>query len=134
MILLCRLAMQLKETEGAAVKPRALFAEFFGTALLVFFGAGTATLSFGFKFAGRQPVGRCCGYRACLWPGGLGAGLRLRPHLGLSYKPRHHDGFPGRPEDHLIDAVGYWIAQVHRRYCGCGRPVRDIFVFAHLSD
>ena len=31
---------------------RRLFAEFLGTALLVIFAVGTATLSFGFKFAG----------------------------------------------------------------------------------
>ena len=37
------------------MKARALFAEGLGTALLVFFGAGTATLTFGFKVAGTSP-------------------------------------------------------------------------------
>ena len=34
------------------MKLRPLFAEMLGTALLVFFAVGTATLSFGFKIAG----------------------------------------------------------------------------------
>jgi hypothetical protein len=34
------------------MNPRSLFAELLGTALLVFFGVGTATLSFGFKVTG----------------------------------------------------------------------------------
>ena len=55
------------------MKPRSMFAEFLGTALLVFFGAGTATLSFGFKITGtslsagvvataRSPSVSCCSY------------------------------------------------------------------------
>ena len=35
--------------------PRKLFAETLGTALLVFFGVGAATISFGFKLAGLSP-------------------------------------------------------------------------------
>ena len=37
------------------MKWRSLFAEALGTALLVFFAVGTATLSFGFKVAGASP-------------------------------------------------------------------------------
>lgn len=94
------------------MKPRALFAEFFGTALLVFFGAGTATLSFGFKLfgtsrsAGVVATALAFGLVVLVLVYGLGAisGCHINPAITM--------GFLAARKITVLDAVGYWAAQI----------------------
>jgi len=94
------------------VKPRALFAEFFGTALLVFFGAGTATLTLGFgitgasRSAGVVAIALAFGLVVLVLVYGLGAisGCHINPAITM--------GFLAARKITLVDAVAYWVAQV----------------------
>ena len=93
-------------------KARALFAEGLGTALLVFFGAGTATLTFGFKIAGASPS-------AGVVASALAFGLVLLvlvygigPISGCHVNPAVTFGFLAARRITLADAVGYWGAQI----------------------
>jgi aquaporin Z len=98
--------------KGAAVKARALFAEFFGTMLLVFFGVGTATLSFGFKITGTSrsagvvATALAFGLVVLVLVYGLGAisGCHINPAITM--------GFLAARKISLVDAVSYWAAQV----------------------
>jgi aquaporin Z len=90
---------------------RKLFAEFVGTAALVFFGVGVATLMFGFKFDGGSVA-------AGIVATALAFGLTL---AGLAYSIGPISGCHVNPAvtmgavlDHRVtwkEAVGYWIAQ-----------------------
>jgi aquaporin Z len=90
---------------------RKLFAEFVGTAALVFFGVGVATLMFGFKFDGGSVA-------AGIVATALAFGLTL---AGLAYSIGPISGCYVNPAvtmgavlDHRVtwkEAVGYWIAQ-----------------------
>jgi aquaporin Z len=94
------------------VKPRALFAEFMGTALLVFFGVGTATLSFGFKMFGTS---RSAGVVATALAFGLVVLVLVYALGGISgchINPAITMGFLAARKITLLDAVGYWIAQI----------------------
>ena len=90
---------------------RKLFAEFVGTAALVFFGVGVATLMFGFKFDGGSVA-------AGIVATALAFGLTL---AGLAYSIGPISGCHVNPAvtmgavlDYRVtwkEAVGYWIAQ-----------------------
>jgi aquaporin Z len=93
------------------MKNRPLIAEAVGTALLVFFGAGTATLSFGFKVAGAS-------VSAGVVATGLAFGLVLLvlvygfgPVSGCHVNPAVTIGFLVGRRITVTDAIGYWIAQ-----------------------
>ncbi len=112
MIALCRPLNEPRLRKGVGVKPRALFAEFLGTALLVFFGAGTATLSFGFKFAGSS---RSAGVVATALAFGLVVLVLVYALGGISgchINPAITMGFLAARKITPIEAVSYWIAQV----------------------
>jgi aquaporin Z len=112
MILHCKLSDELRVRKGAAVKPRVLFAEFFGTALLVFFGAGAATLSFGFHITGTS---RSAGVVATALVFGLVVLVlvyALGPISGCHINPAITMGFLVARKITVIDAVSFWIAQV----------------------
>jgi aquaporin Z len=94
------------------VKWRSLVAEALGTALLVFFGVGTATLTFGFKVAGASAS-------AGVVMTALAFGLvllvlvySLGPISGCHVNPAVTIGFLVAGRITLTDAVGYWVAQV----------------------
>lgn len=94
------------------MKPRTLFAEFLGTALLTFFGVGTATLSFGFRMFGTS---RSAGVVATA----LAFGLVLLVMVyaigdisGCHINPAVTMGFLAARRISIQDAVGYWIVQV----------------------
>jgi aquaporin Z len=94
------------------MKARALLAEGLGTALLVFFGAGTATLTFGFKIAGSS-------LSAGVVATALAFGLVLLvlvyaigPISGCHINPAVTIGFLAARRIPLVDALGYWAAQV----------------------
>jgi len=90
---------------------RSLIAEFLGTALLVIFAVGTATLSFGFKVVGASPS-------AGVVTTALAFGLVLLvlvytigPISGCHVNPAVTIGFLVAKRISLQDAFGYWVAQ-----------------------
>ncbi len=94
------------------MRSRLLLAELLGTAALVFFGVGTATLSFGFKVVGSSAS-------AGVVTTALAFGLVLLvlvyaigPISGCHVNPAVTMGFLVARRISLADAVGYWIAQV----------------------
>jgi len=90
---------------------RRLFAELLGTALLVFFAVGTATLSFGFGFAGPSVS---AGVVATAFAFGLvllGLAYTLGPISGCHVNPAVTMGFLVARRMRASDAVGYWAAQ-----------------------
>lgn len=94
------------------MKWRSLFAEALGTALLVFFAVGTATLAFGFKVTGTSAS-------AGVVMTALSFGLVLLvlvyaigPISGCHVNPAVTVGFLVAGRMKLTDAVGYWVAQV----------------------
>ena len=91
---------------------RKAFAEAFGTAMLVFFGVGTATLSFGFKIAGFSES-------AGIVATALAFGLVLLVLVyaigsisGCHVNPAVTIGFLFAKRISLADAVMYWVSQV----------------------
>src|SRR6202795_522982 len=97
---------------GDAMNPRSLVAEFLGTALLVFFAVGTATLTFGFKVAGTSAS---AGVVATALAFGLVLAVlvyAIGPISGCHVNPAVTIGFLAARRITLTDAVGYWIAQL----------------------
>jgi aquaporin Z len=94
------------------MKTRPLIAEAVGTALLVFFGAGTATLTFGLGAAGSS-------ISAGVVATALAFGLVLLvlvyaigPVSGCHVNPAVTMGFLVGRRITVADAIGYWIAQL----------------------
>lgn len=91
---------------------RKLVAEFLGTACLVFFAVGTATLCFGFGATGSVPA---AGVVATAFAFGLVLlvlAYSLGPISGCHVNPAVTLGFLVARRIPLVEAVGYWIAQV----------------------
>jgi aquaporin Z len=94
------------------MKPRSLIAEALGTALLVFFGAGAATLCFGFKVtgasvaAGDVMTALTFGLVLLVLVYGIG------PVSGCHVNPAVTMGFLAARRISVTDAIGYWVAQV----------------------
>jgi aquaporin Z len=102
------------------MNPRSLGAEFLGTAVLVFFGVGTATLSFGYKVAGTSTSS---GVIATALAFGLVLAVlvyAIGPISGCHVNPAVTIGFLFSRRISLADAVGYWIAQVAGGIVGAG--------------
>ena len=93
-------------------KPRALFAEGLGAALLVFFGAGTATLTFGFKIAGASPSAGVVATALAFGLGLLVLVYGIGPISGCHVKSAVTIGFLAARRITLADSVGYWGAQI----------------------
>lgn len=94
------------------MKARSLFAEGLGTALLVFFGAGTATLTFGMKITGTSVsagvVATALAFGLVLLVLVYGIG----PISGCHVNPAVTIGFLVSRRIKLADALGYWSAQI----------------------
>ena len=91
---------------------RKLFAEMLGTALLVFFGVGVATLSFGFKLAGSSPS---AGVVATALAFGLVMVIMayaIGSISGAHINPAVTMGFLVSRRMSAVDALGYWVAQI----------------------
>jgi aquaporin Z len=91
---------------------RKLIAEFLGTAALVFFAVGVATLSFGFNLAGTS-------YSAGVVATSLAFGLvllvlaySLGPISGCHVNPAVTMGFLVSGRMGLVEATAYWAAQI----------------------
>lgn len=90
---------------------RKLIAEFLGTAALVFFAVGIATLAFGFKLFGGSPaagiVMTALGFGLVL----LALAYALGPISGCHVNPAVTLGFLLTGRMSLEEASGYWLAQ-----------------------
>jgi aquaporin Z len=94
------------------MNPRALFAELLGTAVLVFFGVGTATLSFGFKIAGASTSAGVIATALAFGLVLMALVYAIGPISGCHINPAVTIGFLFSRRISLVDAIGYWIAQV----------------------
>jgi aquaporin Z len=90
---------------------RRLFAEFLGTALLVIFAVGTATLSFGFKLAGSSTSAGVVTTAFAFGLVLLALAYTLGPISGCHVNPAVTMGFVVSRRMTIGDAIGYWIAQ-----------------------
>ncbi len=99
---------------------RKLVAEAVGTACLVFFAVGVATLSFGFGFAGDS---KSAGVVATALSFGLvllALAYAIGPISGAHVNPAVTIGFLVAGRIPVAEAVGYWIAQVVGAIVGAG--------------
>lgn len=90
---------------------RSLFAEALGTALLVFFGVGVATLSFGYRAAGQSPSAGIVATALAFGLVLLVLVYALGPISGCHINPAVTMGFLVSGRVSLDDALGYWTAQ-----------------------
>ena len=91
---------------------RKLIAECVGTACLVFFAVGTATLCFGFGVTGSVPAAGVITTALAFGLVLLGLAYSLGPISGAHVNPAVTIGFLVAGRIPLIEAIGYWIAQV----------------------
>src|SRR4051794_7546438 len=90
---------------------RRFLAECLGTALLVFFAVGTATLSFGFKFAGTSTSAGVATTAFAFGLAVLALAYSLGPLSGCHVNPAVTMGFLASRRINVGDAVAYWVAQ-----------------------
>ena len=90
---------------------RKLVAEAVGTALLVIFAVGAATLSFGFKLTGASTSAGVITTALAFGLVLLGLAYALGPVSGCHVNPAVTVGFLLAKRISLRDAVGYWVAQ-----------------------
>jgi len=112
---------------------RSLFAEALGTALLVFFAVGTATLTFGFKVTGGS---KSAGVVATALAFGLvlmALVYTIGPISGSHVNPAVTIGFLFSGRISLSDAVGYWIAQFAGAIAGAAALLGVFHLAAHYS-
>ena len=93
------------------MNPRSLFAELLGTALLVFFAVGTATLSFGFKITGASTSAGVIATALAFGLVLLVLVYTIGPISGCHVNPAVTMGFLVAKRISLTDAIGYWVAQ-----------------------
>jgi aquaporin Z len=93
------------------VNPRSLFAEALGTALLVFLAVGTATLTFGYRFAGSSGSAGVVATALAFGLVLLVLVYALGPISGCHINPAVTMGFLVSRRMSLDEALGYWIAQ-----------------------
>jgi aquaporin Z len=94
------------------MNPRSLFAELLGTALLVFFGVGAATLSFGFKVAGTSTSAGVVATALTFGLVLLVLVYAIGPISGCHINPAVTMGFLVSGRMALVDAISYIVAQV----------------------
>jgi aquaporin Z len=90
---------------------RKLAAELLGTALLVFFGVGAATLSFGFKLDGGSTAAGVVATALTFGLVLLALVYTIGPVSGCHVNPAVTIGFVVSKRIDFSEAVGYWIAQ-----------------------
>jgi aquaporin Z len=90
---------------------RKLVAELLGTALLVFFGVGAATLSFGFKLDGGSTAAGIVATALTFGLILLALVYTIGPISGCHVNPAVTIGFVVSKRISVNDALGYWIAQ-----------------------
>src|SRR6266581_4878820 len=90
---------------------RKLAAEFLGTAILVFFAVGVATLMFGFRFAGASVAAGVVATALAFSLTLLALVYMIGPISGSHVNPAVTIGALLTGRISLAEAVGYWIAQ-----------------------
>ena len=90
---------------------RKAMTELLGTALLVFFGAGVATLAFGFKFAGGSVAAGVVMTALAFGLVLLALAYTIGPVSGCHVNPAVTIGFLVSGRISLSEAISYWIAQ-----------------------
>ena len=90
---------------------RKFAAEFLGTAILVFFAVGVATLMFGFKFAGASVAAGVVATALAFGLTLLALVYLLGPVSGCHVNPAVTIGALLAGRIRLVEAIGYWIAQ-----------------------
>src|ERR1700748_370519 len=90
---------------------RKLAAEFLGTAILVFFAVGVATLMFGFKFAGGSVAAGVVATALAFGLTLLALVYLIGPVSGCHVNPAVTMGALLTGRIRVTEAVGYWIAQ-----------------------
>ncbi len=90
---------------------RSLLAEVLGTALLVFLGVGTATLSFGFKITGTSTSAGVVATALAFGLVLMAMVYAIGPISGCHINPAVTIGFLVARRISLSDAAGYWLAQ-----------------------
>jgi aquaporin Z len=93
------------------VEIRKFFAELLGTALLVFFAVGTATLSFGFKFAGGSTAAGVITTAMAFGLVLLALAYAIGPISGCHINPAVTMGFVVSKRMSLAEGIEYWIAE-----------------------
>ena len=98
------------------MNPRKLFAECLGTALLVYFAVGVATLSFGkfapdFSIAGKSLSAGVVATALAFGLVMLALAYAIGPISGAHINPAVTMGFFASKRMSIQDAVGYWVAQ-----------------------
>jgi aquaporin Z len=96
---------------GGEMAARKLFAEFLGTALLVIFAVGVATLSFGFKFTGTSVSAGVVATAMAFGLVVLALAYTIGPICGAHVNPAVTMGFLVSGRMSPTEAMGYWIAQ-----------------------
>jgi aquaporin Z len=91
---------------------RKLFAEMLGTAVLVFFGVGVATLSFGFKLAGASPSAGVVATALAFGLVMMIMAYAMGSISGAHINPAVTMGFLVSRRMSVVDAIGYWVAQI----------------------
>ena len=91
---------------------RKLAAELLGTALLVFFAVGTATLAFGFQLHGGSIAAGVVMTSLAFGLVLLGLAYAIGPVSGCHVNPAVTLGFVIANRITLKDAAGYWVAQL----------------------
>jgi aquaporin Z len=91
---------------------RKLFAEMLGTALLVFFGVGVATMSFGFKLAGASPSAGVVATALAFGLVMMIMAYAIGSISGAHINPAVTMGFLVSRRMSVVDAIGYWVAQI----------------------
>lgn len=99
---------------------RQLLAEALGTALLVFFACGVATLTFGFGFAGGSVSAGVVATSLAFGLVLLALAYSLGPVSGCHVNPAVTMGFLVSKRFTLQEAVRYWAAQVVGGVAGAG--------------
>jgi aquaporin Z len=90
---------------------RKLVAEFLGTALLVIFAVGVATLSFGFKLTGTSISAGVLTTAMAFGLTVLALAYTIGPISGCHVNPAVTMGFLVSGRMKLDEAIGYWVAQ-----------------------
>jgi aquaporin Z len=90
---------------------RKLFAEFLGTALLVIFAVGVATLSFGFGVTGSSTSSGVMATALAFGLTVLALAYTIGPISGCHINPAVTMGFVVSGRMSVNEAIGYWVAQ-----------------------
>jgi len=97
---------------GGSMQTRKLVAEALGTACLVFFGVGVATLSFGFKLTGSSTSAGVVTTALAFGLVMLILAYAIGPICGAHINPAVTMGFLFARRISTGDAAAYWVAQV----------------------